>query len=473
MPGVYGTLGTADAANIPGGRHQSLSWRDSSGNLWLFGGYGVGSDGTSGQLNDLWKFDPTQGASGKWTWMGGTNVAPISSTGGANGSPGVYGTLGVAAATNMPGGREQTTSWIDASGAVWIFGGEGIDVNGVTGELNDLWKFDPKAGVNGEWTWMGGSDSVGSALAFGGPPGVYGTLGASSPTNVPGGRYGAVSWMDAKGNLWLFGGSGIDSAGFNGNLPYLNDLWKYTPGAGGSAGEWTWMGGPDVAPASPTPGGPKGAPGVYGTQGTAASTNYPGGRDAPMSWIDASGNLWIFGGLGIDSAGNFGYLNDLWKYTPTKTGDAGQWTWVSGSSTLAQANAGPSGVYGSLGMAASTNVPGGRFSGANWVDASGNLWLFGGQGFDSEGSQGILNDLWKFDPAKGQWTWESGSSTVGGTGGQPGVYGTLGTPATTNVPGGRFGIPTWTDASGNLWLFGGMGYDSTGAQGYLNDLWKY
>jgi hypothetical protein len=32
-----------------------------------------------------------------------------------------------------------------------------IDANGVTGELNDLWKFDPKLGSNGEWAWMGGS----------------------------------------------------------------------------------------------------------------------------------------------------------------------------------------------------------------------------------------------------------------------------------------------------------------------------
>jgi N-acetylneuraminic acid mutarotase len=34
------------------------------------------------------------------------------------------------------------------------------------------------------------------------------------------------------------------------------------------------------------------------------------------SWIDASGNLWLFGGNGYDSTGNFGYLNDLWQYDP-------------------------------------------------------------------------------------------------------------------------------------------------------------
>ncbi len=63
--------------------------------------------------------------------------------------------------------------------------------------------------------------------------------------------------------------------------------------------------------------------------------------------------------------------------------------------------------------------------------------------------------------------------TTGVNGGQPGVYGTLGTPASTNTPGARIGAAPWIDASGNLWFFGGQGYDSTGSQGYLNDLWKY
>jgi hypothetical protein len=57
-------------------------------------------------------------------------------------------------------------------------------------------------------------------------------------------------------------------------------------------------------------------------------------------------------------------------------------------------------------------------------------------------------------------------------GGQPGIYGTFGTAATTNTPGGRESAIGWTDSSGNFWLFGGVGYDSTGAAGYINDLWR-
>jgi hypothetical protein len=49
----------------------------------------------------------------------------------------------------------------------------------------------------------------------------------------------------------------------------------------------------------------------------------------------------------------------------------------------------------------------------------------------------------------------------------------MGTAAPTNVPGARFGAVNWTDASGNLWLFGGNGPDAAGTFGYLNGLWRF
>jgi hypothetical protein len=66
-----------------------------------------------------------------------------------------------------------------------------------------------------------------------------------------------------------------------------------------------------------------------------------------------------------------------------------------------------------------------------------------------------------------------GSSTIGSNGGQSGVYGTLETPASGNIPGGRASAASWTDSSGNLWLFGGRGFDVNGNYGELNDLWVY
>jgi hypothetical protein len=140
-----------------------------------------------------------------------------------------------------------------------------------------------------EWTWENGAAGVAQA-------GTYGTLGTPAPGNVPGGRYAAVSWTDASGNFWLFGGLGYDSTGTS-TSGYLNDLWKY------SAGEWTWVGGSNAF----------GQSGTYGTEGTPAPSNIPGARSYAVRWTDAAGNFWLFGGTGLDSTGNLSDLNDLWK----------------------------------------------------------------------------------------------------------------------------------------------------------------
>jgi N-acetylneuraminic acid mutarotase len=199
---------------------------------------------------------------------------------------------------------------------------------------------------------------------------------------------------------------------------------------------------------------------VYGTQDTAAAGNVPGARVLPVSWIDDAGALWLFGGQGYDSAGAIGYLNDLWKYSPS----SGQWTWVGGSN-IASAD----GVYGTLGIGATGNVPGARAGAVSWIDSTGDLWLLGGVGFDSAGTIDSLNDLWRYSPGSGQWTWVGGSNTVN----SKGTYGTQGTAAAGNAPGARAGSVSWFDGSGKLWLFGGSGYDSTGAAGVINDLWVY
>ncbi len=340
--GAYGVKGTPSPANSPGARSGAASWIDSSGSLWLFGGTGRDSDAVYGRINDLWKFDGTN-----WTWISGSDVIA---------QPGVYGTKGVADPANVPGARQLSASWIDPSGNLWTFGGLGYDSAGDQDNLNDLWKFD---GTN--WTWISGSDVINQ-------PGVYGTKGVADPANIPGARAQAASWIDSSGNLWLFGGTGWDSAGDQGSL---NDLWKF------DGTSWTWISGSDVTTDQP---------GVYGIKGVAAPANVPGTRHSASSWIDLSGNLWLFGGYGRDSAGFSGELNDLWKF------DGTSWTWISGSNVVGQP-----GVYGTKGVSDPTNVPGARYLSASWVDSSGNFWLFGGSGYDSAGDQGKLNDLWKFD----------------------------------------------------------------------------
>ena len=341
--GVYGTQGVPAATNVPGARDSAVTWTDGSGNFWLYSGSG----------NDLWKFSPT---TNMWTWVSGSN---------AGGSvPAVYGTLGVAAASNTPGYRSQAASWIDKSGNFYLFGG-----NGVGGYINDLWELNPTAKT---WTWISGSNTANHT-------GVYGTLGTPAATNVPGARGGVVSWTDGSGNFWLFGGYGNDSTSTQGSL---NDLWEFNP----TAKTWTWMSGSNTA----------NAVGVYGTQGVASASNVPGARGYAVSWIDPSGNLWLFGGIpGYLGIYSFEYdLNDLWEFSPTNK----EWTWVSGTNTIPTGSYGQSGVYGTQGVAAASNVPGARDSAVSWVDSSGNLWLFGGSGYDSTGALVGLNDLWRYQP---------------------------------------------------------------------------
>jgi len=54
---------------------------------------------------------------------------------------------------------------------------------------------------------------------------------------------------------------------------------------------------------------------------------------------------------------------------------------------------------------------------------------------------------------------------------QTGNYGLQGVAAASNVPGARWNPAAWSDGSGNLWVFGGFGYDATG-NGTLADLWE-
>jgi hypothetical protein len=453
--GNYGTLGTATPSNLPGARSGATSWHDASGNLWLFAGYADDSTGSFGIINDLWEFNPT---SRQWTWVSGAETIN---------APGVY-TLGGSSGM-VPGARDSAVAWPSLQGnppGPVIFGGlesTTVPVCGIGNTCppvvlagNDLWTFSP---TSLQWTFDGGSTTLSAA-------GTYGSPGSGSGTTTPGARDGAVAWTDPQGYGWLFGGYGYDGSG---NVGVLNDLWVHANGL------WIWMGGTSS----------EGSPGIYGTPGVPGTGNMPGARYGASTWSDAMGNLWLFGGTGLDANGTFGNLNDLWEYTPgigqwtdvncvglgcgwQYTPGIGQWAWISGSSV-----AGAIGSYGTRNTPSSTNVPGSRTGAVSWSDPSGNLWLFGGSGADSTGGAGLacttscdLNDLWTFNPASAQWTWVNGSAVADARG----VYGTKGVTATGNAPGARAGAVAWADAAGTFWLFGGVNDDGYGTFG---DLWKY
>jgi N-acetylneuraminic acid mutarotase len=446
QPGVYGTQGQPSAANIPGGRLGAVSWTDKQGNFWLFGGAGLDSAETFGFLNDLWELNPS---TQEWTWVSGSNTIAAFN----GGQPGIYGQQGTPAAANVPGGRSGALGWTDTSGNLWLFGGAGFDATDTNGNLNDLWEFSPSTS---EWTWVGGSSNldVNGTVA-----GVYGTFGSLTAGSFPGSRNFGVAWTSKDGSLWLFGGYGGSTPGQFGPL---NDLWRYVP----STNQWAWMGGSSTTL----------QPGVYGQLSTPAPGNVPGARDGAGAWVDNDGNFWLFGGTGfalVGSADAEGDLNDLWKFDPTTS----EWAWMSGSNTLSPSCPAGGvcnwpGVYGTLGTAAAGNTPGSRASIVTWTNQDGTLWLFGGNGSDSNNTPGFLNDFWKFDPVASEWTWMGGSSMVGPGGATAGVYGTLGSAAAGNLPGSRTEGVAWTDINGNFWLFGGSGSDAQAVIGYLNDLWE-
>ena len=432
LVGSYGTVGVP--GGFPGARYGAASWADASGNLWLFGGDAVVSASSVGFFNDLWKFDT---ASGTWTWWG-----PAASNDAAYQSG-----VSNAGSSSYPGARIFASTWFNrATGQTWLFGGFGCGNSGgcssSTVQLqNDLWTFTPTGG----WTLING--------------------GASSPSSsYPGARFGAATWIDQAGNLWLFGGSGLAIDGSRGDL---SDLWKYVP----ATRTWTIVSGAHTASTTPL-------------SGNTCSLTSPPARQNAVSWFDGT-NLWLFGGAvasGSSSSTTLTFYADLWEYMPSTSG--GTWQCWPGN---------PPG-----GNRSPPYTPAARYEGVSWVDPNtGLFWLYGGEGYTGpgagNGTPGYFNDLWYFNPGAlppsgsvQQWTQVNASDTQGGctttpgsgTNGTvspwcPGTYTSLGAASTSNLPGARYGSVGWVDNAGEFWLFGGDGYDSSSGVGDLNDLWRY
>lgn len=435
-PGTYGKMGVPAATNVPSSRYGGFHWTDDNGNLWLFGGSGYDSVTCGFELNDLWMFNiSTQ----EWTWVGGSSApTQILTSSGNQGDAGVYGTLGAFAAANMPGSRDEGVTWTDHSGNFWLMGGEGFDASGTYGSLNDVWEYKPSTH---QWAWMAGSKYVNERAYFN-------SFGVFHSGNTPGARYGAVSFTDSSGNLWLFGGYGYDAVSTQGELC---DLWEFNP----STRQWAWMGGSHYA----------NQPGTYNTLDVASQGGHPGGRAFQMGWVGSDGHFWLFGGYGYPGWGGGPVaMNDLWEFNPSTL----NWTWISGydgPGTYGTVTTGyqvfnifgQPGVYGTLDVPDPGNTPGGRGRGSAWTDTDGNLWLYGGEGYDSVGTGGYLNDMWEFKPSTHLWSWMGGQNLANGNGNNTGV-----------TPGPVGGASSWTDKSGNFWLFGGGDFFGT-----YNELMKY
>jgi len=158
------------------------------------------------------------------------------------------------------------------------------------------------------------------------------------------------------------------------------------------------------------------------------------------------------------------HFYDLWKYSVK----AGIWNRLSGK-TIANVNA----VRGQQkGKDEDGNNPGSRSGAVTWTDKNGNLWLFGGANMDNaKGQQDLYNDLWTYSAKTGRWAWVSGSDKPN----QKGKFKIKGDQEPNLAPSARTSAAAWyDDQTGKLWLYGGSGIDSTGMDsGGLSDLWSY
>jgi len=342
---------------------------------------------------------------GTWTWLRGDS---------AINSNGNFGVQGVTSATNDPPAFYEPAEFRDQQGNFWFFGG----VHGIS-QYADLWKYEPA--IN-QWTWMTGTGGQNYT-------GNFGSQGVPSPGNLPPAlAYGAPTWVDLNGDFWIFGGFGP--------IGRMSDLWKYEV----ASNTWTWMHGTSLL----------NKPAVYGTQGVAAPANTPGMRfQCNTSWVDANNNLWLYGGY--DGFLNY---NDMWMYNTVSN----EWTWMSGDSV-----GGMPANYGTLGIPAAANSPGGRQAYCHWTDSTGNFYFFGGRDSLSRS----YNDLWKYDTGTNIWTWVSGTNAAD----DPGTFGSQCVPSVNNIPPSRYENRCfWTDSTGKFWMYGG--YNITQVKKY-GDLWVY
>ncbi len=426
---VTGTPGVFDSANTPGREERGVSWADDLGNLWLLG-----------SLNDnsgLWKFDTSLR---QWAHKGHVTESPV------------YGALGVESADAHPGERTEPAIWEDEQGYMWMYGGAGYAVDGYGG-LSDLWRFNPQSE---QWAWMGGSQNKNVDSITDSPTGE----------NTPGRRSDSAAWVDASGDLWLFGGSySYIAPGYEGwffppvVIHYLNDLWRLDR----ETLKWNLVQADTrtlLAEASFFSNGYYGDSGDYGTLQQPSAANRPGTRTPAAAWTDEQGKFWMFGGYGYSAkaagepAVTPAYLNDLWKYDPV----TGLWTWMSGSKTDNQVDS-----YGAPNLLDPGNMPGARSDVAAWQDGP-TLLLYGGNA--SGGESSLLNAVWSYDTISNTWRWTSNSS-------QPipfASYGTKGVPSESNFPGVRSSACAWTAADGSMWLYGGNGFAQWG-RGVLDDMW--
>jgi uncharacterized repeat protein (TIGR01451 family) len=293
--------------------------------------------------------------------------------------------------------------------------------------------FTTSAQLQNQWVWVQGTDQLNDSQF------ETGFIGVEDETNWPGARAHYAGVSDPDGNFYMFGEG--------------DQLWMYNT----QTNNFTFKKGSFV---SYYEGYSKGI-------NVEHFRNRPAQRGYSQMWINDLENIYLFSGEGQSFSESQLMFNDFWKYNI----QTGNWT------QLIDGSLNPEGNYGTQGVLSPDNVPPGVIGAATWTDNEGNLWMFSGIPFtiNSYNHEKHHSAMWKYDIAAAKWVWMSGVQTSNAIA----VYDSLGNASVANFPGSRINAATWTDAEGNLWLYGGAGPSAVNAEGiavnwiYHNDLWKY
>ena len=319
------------------------SWIDSTGNLWLFGGYGLGSTGVRATSTICGEYSPS---SGQWTWVsGGTASMPVGST-----APRAR-----ASASNVPGARYSAPAPGSTPTATCGCSAGTATTAGAAGKLNDLWRVQSSAGVDlGQWRQAAVNGS-----------GVYGTQGTAAAGNVPGAR--------TRPNR-------LDRFGWQ-HLAVRRELATTRPAIGRpqrsvaiqpeqravDLDQWRRAA---PMPSVSTARRARPRPATCRARAHAAS-----------SWIDSVRQpVVVRRGMAMTRPGSGGEPQRSVANTVRAAG--------SGPGSVAEAAPMPLGSMARWAPPRPATCRERARAASSWIDSSGNLWLFGGVGYDASGGVG-------------------------------------------------------------------------------------
>lgn len=227
-------------SSLPSGRGHSAVWCYNS-SMYVFGGKSHNS-----VFHDMWRLNLTS-----LTWTRLWDEDSLNSTD---------------SSLKSPLGRNGAAAWI-SSDTFYLFGGNtdptfSSNLQQTSGLASDLWKYLPS---HNTWHFVAGPTETGQGSRLNG-------IATSYPSNVPGCRRGAASWVDIEGNLWLFGGAGKDTQPDSSHQTskLLSDLWRFHV----RLQQWAFMGGSQIGDLA----------GLYKAKHEHKHTSFPGSRTEMLVW---------------------------------------------------------------------------------------------------------------------------------------------------------------------------------------------